>query len=237
MLRFSVDRIARSCLALALGLGSAAAFAQGRVPDTIAQRVQACVVCHGEQGKATSDGYFPRIAGKPAGYLYNQLLNFRDGRRTYPLMTYMLAHLSDEYLMEMAEYFASLHPPYPAPQSPAVSAAVLDHGRLLVQEGDAKRDVPACIACHGANLAGVAPALPGLLGLPRDYINSQFGAWQQGRRHAAAPDCMAQITSRLDMHDIGAISSWLAAQPVPPGLTPAAPATLRLPIPCGGVPQ
>jgi cytochrome c553 len=30
-----------------------------------------------------------RIAGKPAGYLYNQLLNFRDGRRNYPLMTYI----------------------------------------------------------------------------------------------------------------------------------------------------
>jgi hypothetical protein len=32
------------------------------------------------RGPRRADGYYPRIAGKPAGYLYNQLLNFRDGR-------------------------------------------------------------------------------------------------------------------------------------------------------------
>ena len=38
------------------------------VPDTIAQRAAACVACHGREGRATSAGFFPRIAGKPAGY-------------------------------------------------------------------------------------------------------------------------------------------------------------------------
>ena len=47
----------------------------------MAERVRACTACHGKEGRATSDGYYPRIAGKPAGYLYNQLVNFRDGRR------------------------------------------------------------------------------------------------------------------------------------------------------------
>ncbi|MEO6917425.1 MAG: c-type cytochrome, partial [Collimonas sp.] len=60
------------------------------VPDTIKQRLTACTACHGEQGRATSDGYYPRIAGKPAGYLYNQLHNFREGRRQYPMMTYLV---------------------------------------------------------------------------------------------------------------------------------------------------
>ena len=49
------------------------------VENTMAQRMQACSVCHGKEGRATNAGYFPRIAGKPAGYLYNQLLNFRTG--------------------------------------------------------------------------------------------------------------------------------------------------------------
>ena len=49
--------------------------------DIMEQRMQACVACHGKEGRATSTGYFPRIAGKPAGYLYNQLVNFREGRR------------------------------------------------------------------------------------------------------------------------------------------------------------
>ena len=52
------------------------------------QRVQPCIVCHGKEGRATPDGYYPRIAGKPAGYLLNELINFRDGRRAFPQMVY-----------------------------------------------------------------------------------------------------------------------------------------------------
>ena len=52
-----------------------------RAPDTMAARVLACASCHGAQGQGTNDDYFPRLAGKPAGYLYNQLVAFRDGRR------------------------------------------------------------------------------------------------------------------------------------------------------------
>ena len=37
--------------------------------DTIAQRALACTACHGPQGRAAPDGYYPRLAGKPAGYL------------------------------------------------------------------------------------------------------------------------------------------------------------------------
>ncbi|MFZ8406771.1 c-type cytochrome, partial [Staphylococcus aureus] len=70
--------------------------AQGQtVPDSLAQRALACTGCHGKQGRAAPDGYYPRLAGKPAGYLYNQLLNFRDGRRDYGLMSELIAPLSD----------------------------------------------------------------------------------------------------------------------------------------------
>ena len=74
--------------------------------DTIAQRVLACTGCHGKEGRAGPDGYYPRIAGKPAGYLFNQLRNFRDERRHYELMNGLLALLDDAYLGEIAEYFA-----------------------------------------------------------------------------------------------------------------------------------
>src|SRR4051812_23295977 len=66
-----------------------------RQVDSIAERVVPCASCHGSQGRATSEGWFPRIAGKPAGYLQNQLINFRDGRRNYPRMVYLIEHLSD----------------------------------------------------------------------------------------------------------------------------------------------
>jgi cytochrome c553 len=107
-------------------------------------RLRACEPCHGRQGGGTNSDYFPRLAGKPAGYLMNQLVAFRDGRRRYPPMNYLLEYQADPYLQKIAEYFAALRPP-PLPQPVAdVSAAVLARGRSLVTEGDQARGVPAC---------------------------------------------------------------------------------------------
>jgi cytochrome c553 len=202
--------------------------------DTIAQRVLACTGCHGSQGRAARDGYYPRIAGKPAGYLFNQLRNFRDERRHYALMNGLLALLDDGYLREMAEYFAGLDLPYPPPIATAEPAALLARGEALVRRGDPARRLPACNDCHGAAMTGRAPFVPGLLGLPRDYLNAQLGAWRGGQRRAMEPDCMADIARRLAPEEIGAVSAWLAAQPVPAHASAASePGTL--PMPCGGL--
>ena len=203
------------------------------VPDTIAQRVLACTGCHGPEGRATNAGYFPRIAGKPAGYLHQQLLHFRDGRRRHQAMAGLLAPLSDAYLREIAEHFAALDLPYPPPQTRGAARAVLERGEALVRRGDSALDLPACADCHGERLTGVSPGVPGLLGLPRDYLNAQFGAWREGQRHAAAPDCMATIASRLSPSDVQALSTWLSSQPVPADSRPAAAAAKTLPMRCG----
>jgi cytochrome c553 len=196
--------------------GAAAASAAPIVfQDTIAQRALACTSCHGQQGRAGPDGYYPRIAGKPAGYLYNQLLHFRDGRRHYGLMAGLLDTLSDAYLYELAQHFASLDVPYPPPQPATAAPEVLQRGRQLARQGDAERRVPACASCHGQALTGVSPNVPGLLGLPRDYLNAQLGAWRTGQRRAVAPDCMAEIARRLAPEDLSAVTAWLAAEALP----------------------
>lgn len=183
--------------------------------DTIDQRTMACTACHGPQGRAAPDGYYPRLAGKPAGYLFNQLINFRDGRRHYALMTQMVDPLTDSYLLEIAQYFSALEVPYPAPLPAAANAAALQKGEQLVLRGDASRQLPACVQCHGQAMTGVSPNIPGLLGLPRDYLNAQLGAWKAGQRRAHAPDCMKNVVDKLSLEDINAVASWLAAQRVP----------------------
>ena len=213
---------------LAMGLTAPAWAAD----DALARRARACTGCHGEQGRAAADGYYPRIAGKPAAYLHEQLLAFRDGRRRYALMTHLLEPLTDAYLGELAQYFAALDLPYPSPQLAPADAAQGARARQLVTQGDAARQLPACSACHGAALTGVLPAVPSLLGLPRDYLNAQLGAWRSGTRSARAPDCMADIARRLAPEDIAALSSWLAAQPVTGG--PATALSQAMPLRCGG---
>lgn len=203
--------------------------------DDMAQRVQACTACHGSQDRVTAEGYYPRIAGKPSGYLYNQLLNFRDGRRSYRLMAQLLDPLSDAYLREMADHFAALDGPDTAAAPVAVSAQELRRGAQLALQGDASRQVPACVQCHGQALTGVQPAIPGLMGLPRDYLNAQLGAWRTGLRRASAPDCMATIARRLSPEDVAAVSGWLVSQPRPADARPAKALPAPLPMRCGRV--
>jgi cytochrome c553 len=210
------------------------------VPDTLAQRLVACTSCHGSPAVTPPNDerrYFPRIAGKPAGYLYNQLLNFREGRRQYPLMTWMVDHMSDAYLREIADYFSTQHLAAPVLDRAALPAAELARGRQLVTRGDLALKVPACMACHGQRLTGALPAIPGLVGLPRDYINAQFGAWRNGSRRAHAPDCMGTIANRLSLADVSAISAWLASEPPPADPSPARELARPLPLACGSAPE
>jgi cytochrome c553 len=183
--------------------------------DNMAQRVRACTVCHGDQGRAGPDGYYPRLAGKPAAYLYQQLLNFRSGRRHYAPMAALLTNLDDAYLQALADYFSAQSVPYPAPKPTSLNAAEKEAGRKLVTQGNEAQRVPACTQCHGLKLTGVNPATPGLLGLPVDYINAQLGSWRTGRRSSATPDCMATVAKRLTAADVNAAARWLSSQSVP----------------------
>lgn len=230
--------VRRNLLAgIALTLSMAFAWA-ATVPDTIEQRVAACIACHGREGSSTNAGYFPRLAGKPAGYLFNQLQSFRDGRRFHSDMVYMTRHLSDDYMREMAGYFAGLNLPYPRvnPVTDA-SAQVLANGQALALKGDQARGIPACVACHGAALMGAQPGVPPLLGLPRLYIASQLGAWLTDDRHALAPDCMTEVGRKLNSADINAVASWLSIQPVPANTKAAESLPAPLPIQCSAMPK
>jgi cytochrome c553 len=225
--------VKRIFLALLLANSASAFTAEPVFEDSMAQRTLACSACHGKEGRAGPDGYYPRIAGKPVGYLYNQLLNFRDGRRHYGLMTRLMDPLSPAYLLEIAQYFSALDVPYVQPRPTAASPALLQQGQALTLKGDPQRQIPACAHCHGETLTGVQPNTPGLVGLPRDYLSSQLGAWRTGQRRAHAPDCMADIAQRLSLDEITAVATWLAAQVPPPGSKPAAVLARPAEIACG----
>ena len=184
----------------------------------MAQRTLACTPCHGREGRAGPDGYYPRIAGKPAGYLYNQLLNFRDGRRHYGLMARLLDPLSDAYLLEIARALRRRSScPTPPPRAPtAARRRPGSAARLWLMQGDAARHAALLRALPRRRRSPASqPNTPGLLGVPRDYLNAQLGAWRTGQRRAHAPDCMAEIARQLEPEDLNAVPNWLAAQPLP----------------------
>lgn len=222
---------------LALPAHAATAPATDRAADTMAARVLACGSCHGAQGQGTNDDYFPRLAGKPAGYLFNQLVAFRDGRRKYPPMNYLLEYLPDSYLQAIADYFAAERPAFPTIEPPPVAKSVLALGQSLVTNGDPAREIPACAGCHGPSFTGMEPAIPGLLGLHANYISAQLGGWRYGTRTAATPDCMQQVAGRLTEADVTAIAAWLSSLPAPRDPSPAPAGSLPMPLACGSVPN
>jgi cytochrome c553 len=214
-----------------------AAAAPVDVPDTMAERVKACIACHGQEDRMGRDGYYPRIAGKPEGYLFNQLRNFRDGRRYYRPMALLLADISDQYLREMAAYFSTLKQPYPPPERISSSPDEIKLAQNLISRGDPSRKIPACVECHGKDLMGTAPFIPGLVGLPRAYLIAQFGAWRSGGLLRGTSDCMSEIAKQLTPDETNAVAAWLAAQSVPENAGPAATLPVEMARRCGSIVQ
>ena len=249
---FDVHRLAAACraangvllsiLLVTFAFSTASAQQQDAIPtfhqlDSIQARVQGCVTCHGQRGQGTDNGYFPRIAGKPAGYLYNQLVAFKNGTRHYSPMNYLVAYLPDAYLREIAGYFAKEQPPFAAQTVTPAEPSVIARGQQLVRNGDADKIIPACITCHGERLTGMEPGIPGLVGLRPTYIIAQLTRWQVGDRHAIEPDCMKRIANRLSNDDMVAVAAWLSRQPAPKDLSPESSNLIRMPFACGSQPR
>ena len=84
-----------------LSVGHAADPAAGKAKSAT------CVACHGANGISNND-LWPNLAGQKAGYLEQQMKAFRDGARQNPMMSPMVAGLSDEDIANIAAYYASL---------------------------------------------------------------------------------------------------------------------------------
>lgn len=234
--QFVCTLAARMLLASMVHAGTASAqdAPHPPIPDTLQQRIAACTACHGVHGEGTPEsGFFPRLAGKPAGYLARQLKDFQDGLRKYGPMEYTVRQLSPDYMREIAEYFAAQDVPYARSPVPNISAEIRQRGETLVMHGDPARQIPPCQACHGSQLTGVQPDIPGLVGLPYDYVSSQLGSWRTKTRATVAPDCMSEIANRLSESDITAVSAWLATRELPADMHAQAAGSVTPPLHCG----
>lgn len=74
------------------------------------QKSRACMGCHGPQGISRVQSY-PSLAGKPQAYLEEQLRAYRQGERADPMMSSVARNLSDEDIVALSHYYASLPGP------------------------------------------------------------------------------------------------------------------------------
>ncbi|WP_227369362.1 c-type cytochrome [Halomonas sp. M20] len=77
-----------------------------------ASKIGVCSTCHGQDGKGTTPMY-PNLAGQNATYLENSLKAYRAGEREggmSSVMTPMASGLSDEDIVDIAEYYSQQTP-------------------------------------------------------------------------------------------------------------------------------
>jgi len=91
----------------AVGLVAGAA-ADGTVSLSEGKKsARVCGSCHGPKGIARVESY-PSLAGQSAQYLAKQLRAFRDGSRTDPQMSVLAKSLSDDEIVNVSAWYASL---------------------------------------------------------------------------------------------------------------------------------
>jgi cytochrome c553 len=82
------------------------------------EKAAVCAACHGKNGISLQRNY-PNLRGQHRAYLVKQMNAFRQGPRNDPIMTPMLGTMSDQDVVNIATYFASLGVPAAQTEPPA----------------------------------------------------------------------------------------------------------------------
>lgn len=169
-------------------------------------KAMACGACHGMDGNSVTNPEWPNLAGQHASYLVEQLKAFKAGTRKNINMNAMAAPLSEEDMVDIADYFSTQ-----TLNIASVDAAGTELGAKLYRGGNAATGVPACMACHGPNGAGNPGAkYPALRGQHAAYTTLQLKAYKSGERaNGAAAAIMATIAARLSPEEIESVSKFL----------------------------
>jgi cytochrome c553 len=151
-----------------------------------------CAACHGADGNSASS-QFPVLAGQTARYLYLELKDFKEGRRSEPAMAPFVAKLSREDMLDLADYFAS--------QKPKPLAFRRDAAR--VARGKKKADEVLCTMCHLGGLSG-QNEIPRVAGQHPEYVIKQLKAFKARTRtnDAGSMTSVAQTITEQDIEDL-----------------------------------
>lgn len=160
--------------------------------ETGRAKAQACAACHGVDGNSLA-GMFPNLAGQNWRYIYLQLKDFKEGRRSNELMTPMAQPLSRQDMIDIGNYFAA--------QTAKPSTFKADEAKIKL--GKAKADETLCAMCHLGGFAG-QNEIPKVAGQQYDYIIKQLRDFKARTRtnDAGNMTSVSQTLSEADMENL-----------------------------------
>jgi cytochrome c553 len=159
-------------------------------------KAQVCFACHGPDGNSTV-GEYPILAGQSWRYIYIELKDFKEGRRSDEQMSPVAEKLSTEDMTLLGEFFAA--------QKQAPIKFQLDSAK--VEAGRKTSDAVLCPMCHLGGFVG-QNEIPRVAGQWPQYIKKQLADFKARRRTNDAGN-MTSVAATLSDADIENLSQYI----------------------------
>jgi cytochrome c553 len=190
--------LALGAAAIVAAAASTAALAQGGAAQSAAvrEKAQPCFACHGPNGNPEKPA-FPILAGQSWRYIYIQLKDFKEGRRSDPAMSPMAADLSRDDMIALGNFFAA--------QKPAPIRFKADGARVAA--GKKISDAVLCPMCHLGGFVG-QNEIPKVAGQYPEYVKKQLADFKAKRRTNDAGN-MTSVAGTLSDDDIENLAQYI----------------------------
>ena len=185
---------AMRCFLLVVALIPALALAQ--TPPKPPQ-ADLCTACHGPNGNAVIPQN-PNLAGQTWRYIYMQLKDFKEDRRSDPQMTPIAKDLSRDDMIALGNFFAAQKQ---LPIKVKVDPAKVDAGRKI-------SDAALCPMCHLGGFVG-QNEIPRVAGQYPEYTRKQMLDFRAKRRSNDAGN-MTSVFSNMTDDDIENLAQYIA---------------------------
>jgi cytochrome c553 len=164
-----------------------------------------CAKCHGADGVSTTIGV-PNLAGQRPSYVYRELKAYQRGDLAGGDEAHnkKLKFLSDDALVNLAAYYASLDPASP-PDTPAP--------KYVDPVAAGKAAAEPCSKCHGENGVSHKAGAPSLIGLHPKYLVETMQSFKSGDRPIDEKNQdMKKALDALSDQDLQHIALYFALQ-------------------------
>jgi cytochrome c553 len=184
---------------LVLGLAAVVVCAGSAGSQSLAEKLQLCGACHGEDGNAKLEK-IPSLAGQPEFFILNQLFLMREGVRKIEAMAPIVKDMKDDEMTAYAQHFAKLPP---KPSGEPIDQALVARGAKIAEE---RR----CGSCHLPSLAG-QEQMPRLAKQRIDYTIPTLKSYRDAPRPGADTAMSAAIVGASD-DDLVALAHYAASK-------------------------